>query len=106
MIFFFLTCRKERDRKRQEQLAKERLEQRRKQRAVGAESKQNATPVQLPENENDKPALQEAVVKEMEIRHSAEREFLMEVRRGYLCRLDNYSPTSVIRPHPDQHLFG
>ncbi|XP_071495122.1 uncharacterized protein [Diadema antillarum] len=69
---------KERDRKRQEQLAKERLEQRRRLKASGAKQETD-TPVVMPENENDKQALQEAVVKEMELRHSSERDFLMQL---------------------------
>eukprot|EP00057_Strongylocentrotus_purpuratus_P011445 XP_011665919.1 PREDICTED: trichohyalin isoform X2 [Strongylocentrotus purpuratus] len=70
---------KEKDRKRQEQLAKERLAQRRRLKAAATETKETVTPVMLPENENDKQGLQEAVIQEMEMKHSTERDFLMQL---------------------------
>ncbi|XP_041457735.1 trichohyalin-like isoform X3 [Lytechinus variegatus] len=69
----------EKDRKRQEQLAKERLEQRRRLKAASQEKKETVTPVMLPENENDKQGLQEAVIQEMEMKHVTERDFLMQL---------------------------
>ncbi|KAJ8047726.1 hypothetical protein HOLleu_06793 [Holothuria leucospilota] len=81
----------EKDRKRQEQLAKERLEQRKKQIAARKLAKQAGQPppeeekpsppgpVPLPEDANNKQALQDAVIKEMEIRYHEERDLLVQV---------------------------
>lgn len=84
----------EKDRKRQEQLAKERLEQRKKQIAARKLAKQAGQPppeeekpspprpVPLPEDANNKQALQDAVVKEMEIRYHEERDLLVQVGKN------------------------
>lgn len=38
------------------------------------------TVVPMPENENDKNAMQDVVIKELEMKHSEERNLLVEVR--------------------------
>ncbi|XP_066283910.1 trichohyalin-like isoform X2 [Branchiostoma lanceolatum] len=71
---------KEKERARQEQLARERLEERRRKRKEGhgkVEPTEEAVPV--PEDEEDTLAWQEAVVREMEKKHTEERNKLVEL---------------------------
>ncbi len=81
----------QKDRKRQEQLARERLEQRKKLAKAKKEARQRGelgsmmeaptvmSIIPMPENENDKVAMQEVVVKELEVKHSEERDLLIQV---------------------------
>ena len=79
----WLTFRLSEQRLSQEALARERLAEKlrkRKQRRDGA-----LEPVPNPATGDDVTSWQEAVAKEMELKHAEEREFLMNVSRLDLC---------------------
>lgn len=80
MAFLLQEADLERNRSNQEQLARERLEARLKQlreKRGGTELNQEEVP--LPENEEDRVAMQEALITEMELNHANEREILLRV---------------------------
>ncbi|CAH1265139.1 MAB21L2 [Branchiostoma lanceolatum] len=71
---------KEKERARQEQLARERLEERRRKRRDGhGKVEPTEEAVSVPEDEEDALAWQEAVVREMEKKHTEERDKLVEL---------------------------
>ncbi|XP_033123436.1 trichohyalin-like isoform X2 [Anneissia japonica] len=68
---------KELERKRQMQLAKDRLMQRKKMLKEAQEKVEDKAPVPMPENPDDRVAMEDAVIKEMEIKHATERDLLI-----------------------------
>ena len=103
-VFNSFFCSLQRDRKRQEQLAKERLEQRKKAARAAKEARKRGesgpegsllqqptvmSVVPMPENENDKSAMQEVVVKELEMKHVEERNLLIQVYREHVTKYLN-----------------
>ncbi|XP_071784125.1 uncharacterized protein [Asterias amurensis] len=69
----------EKERRRQEQLARERLAQRRKSKEERMRARDAQGPIPLPEDEDNDVAMQEVVVQEMEVKHEAERDLLIEL---------------------------
>lgn len=88
-----LSCRVEAARKRQEELARQRLAARRGKHRTSADVLREQGDVPMPEDEDDIVGLQEAVMREIERKHSEERELLMQVKIIlciYFCCRQNY----------------
>ncbi|XP_038068700.1 trichohyalin-like isoform X2 [Patiria miniata] len=70
---------REQERQRQLQLAKERLAQRRRSKEDRKKAREAVGPIPMPEDEQSEVMMQEAVIQEMEVKHEAERDVLMEL---------------------------